>query len=98
MKDRLKTTMHIRPPTSAELQSIENTRRAYRTMWAKLIDVPQRAFDGGREDIDALDFIDYETGQHPKGLAGAAVIWGGVLAATGALSWAIGDEQHFVLV
>jgi hypothetical protein len=98
MKDRSTTTMHIRPATPAELESIEDTRRAYRMMWAKLTDVPHRAFDGGREDIDALDFIDYEAGCHPHGLAGAAVIWGGVLVATGALSWAIGDEQHFVLV
>jgi hypothetical protein len=90
--------MHIRPPTSTELESIEATRRAYRAMWAKLKNVPHRAFDGGREDIDALDFIDYEAGSHPEGLAGAAVIWGGVLAATGVLSWAIGDEQHWVLV
>jgi len=90
--------MHIRPPTSAELESIDMTRRAYRSMWTKLKNVPYRAFDGTREDIDALDFIDYEAGHHPEGLAGAAVIWGGVLAATGVLSWAVGDEQHFVLV
>jgi hypothetical protein len=90
--------MHIRPPTPAELESIEATRRAYRAMWSKLKNVPVRLFNGGREDIDSLDFIDYEAGHHPEGLAGAAVIWGGVLAATGGLSWAIGDEQHFVLI
>lgn len=90
--------MHIRPLTSTELESIEATRRAYRAMWAKLKNVPERRFDGSREDIDALDFIDYEAGHHPDGLAGAAVIWGGVLASTGVLSWAIGDEQHWVLV
>ncbi|MCE9590735.1 MAG: hypothetical protein K8S99_09450 [Planctomycetes bacterium] len=90
--------MHIRSPTSTELDSIEATRRAYRAMWAELKDVPHRPFDGSRDDIDALDFIDYEAGHHPEGLAGAAVIWGGVIVATGALSWAIGDDQHFVLV
>jgi hypothetical protein len=90
--------MHIRPPKPTELESIEATRRAYRSMWAKLKNVPHRTFDGSREDIDALDFIDYEAGHHPEGLAGAAVMWGGVLAATGVLSWAIGDEQHFVLL
>lgn len=90
--------MFIRPPLPAELQSIESTRCAYRAMWKELKNVPRREFDGGREDIDALDFIDYEAGRHPEGLAGAAIIWGGVLVATGALSWAIGDEQHFVLV
>jgi hypothetical protein len=90
--------MNIRPPTSSELESIEATRRAYRAMWGKLKNVPERAFDGSRADIDALDFIDYESGDHPEGLAGAAVIWGGVLVGTGVLSWAVGDEQHFVLV
>jgi hypothetical protein len=67
-------------------------------MWAKLTNVPERRFDGSREDIDALDFIDYEAGSHPEGLPGAAVIWGGVLASTGVLSWAIADEQHWVLI
>ena len=90
--------MHIRPPTSTELESIETTRRAYRAMWATLKNVPERRFDGSREDIDALDFIDYEAGSHPEGLPGAALIWGGVLASTQVLSWAIGDEQHWVLV
>lgn len=90
--------MHIRPSTSAELDWIEATRRAYRAMWGKLKSVRRCGFEGGREDIEALDFIDYEAGSHPEGLAGAAVIWGGVLAATGVVSWAIGDEQHFVLV
>jgi hypothetical protein len=90
--------MHIRPPIPTELASIEATRRAYRAMGAKLKNVPERRFDGSREDIDALDFIDYEAGHHPEDLAGAAVIWGGVLASTGVLSWAIGDEQHWVLV
>lgn len=77
---------------------MEATRRAYRAMWAKLKNVPERRFDESREDIDSLDFIDYEAGHHPEGLAGAAIIWGGVLASTGVLSWAIGDEQHWVLV
>lgn len=67
-------------------------------MWSKLTDVPPRAFDGSPDDIAALDFIDYEAGHHPEGLAGAAVIWAGVLVATGALTWAIGDEQHWVLM
>lgn len=90
--------MHIRLPTPLELESIESTRCAYRAMWAELKNVPERRFDGCRQDINALDFIDYEAGHHPEGLAGTAVIWGGVFAKTGLLSWAIGDEQHWVLV
>jgi hypothetical protein len=89
--------MHIRPPSSAELESIEATRRAYRDMVGEAQARAHRAFAGSREDIDALDFIDYEAGSHPEGLAGAAVIWGGVLESTGVLSWAVGDEQHWVL-
>jgi hypothetical protein len=91
--------MHLRPPTSAELASIERTRAAYRAFWAAFETLPPRRFDGCREDIDALDFIDYELGgDHPMGLEGAAVVWAGVLVAAGALEWAIGDERHFVLV
>lgn len=93
--------MNIRPATSVELESIETTRRAYRDMWTspRFKDLPPCPFIGTREDIDALDFIDYELGgDHPKDLAGAALLWGGVLAATGVLSWAVADEQHLVLV
>lgn len=96
--DRLVAAIIIRPATASELEVIESTRLAYRQMWATLREVPHRAFDGGREDINALDFIDYEAGHHPHGLAGAALIWGGVLASTGALQWAVGDNQHLVLV
>lgn len=90
--------MYIRPPTSTEFESIETTREAYRKMWSKITNVPERRFDGSREDIDALDFIEYEAGHHPEGHAGAAIIWGGVLVSTGVVSWAIGNDQHWVLV
>jgi hypothetical protein len=89
--------MQLRSPTSAELETVERTRQAYRAMWAQLRNVPERAFDGGREDIDALGFIDYEAGEHPEGTSGAAIIWGGVLVKTGVFKWAVADG-NLVLV
>jgi hypothetical protein len=90
--------MYYRDATKEELEEVERVRVAYRRMWGKLANVPERRFDGSREDIDALDFIDYEAGHHPDGLRGAAIILGGVLVATGALSWAIGLNGDLVLV
>lgn len=91
-------TVQLRPPTSEELQSIEQSRRAYRALWANLKNVPHRAFDGSREDIDALDFIDYEGADHPEGLAGAARIWAGVFVNSGGLQWAVdGASELFVV-
>ena len=87
----------LRPLSSAERDSIEATRRAYRAMWVGLKQVPPRRFAGDPEDINALDFIDYEAGHHPQGLAGAAIIWGGVLAGAG-LSWAVGEGSQLFLV
>jgi len=90
--------MHLRPPTPSELEGIERTRQAYRAMWAELVNVPERRFEGDPEDIDTLNFIDYEAGDHPEGASGAAIIFGGVLVKTGLFEWAIGDETHLVLV
>lgn len=67
-------------------------------MWAKLRHVPERRFDGGRDDLDALHFIDYEAGSHPEGDGGAATIFGGVLVATGLFEWAVADDAHLVLL
>lgn len=89
--------MHLRPLTPAELALIDGTRDAYRAMWAKYNTLPACPFDGGRGDVDALDFIDYEGLCHPEGAPGAAVMWGRVLVATGALHWAVGDEMQLVL-
>lgn len=67
-------------------------------MWAGLRNVPRRAFDGAPEDLHALSFIDYEAGEHPEGIAGAAIIWGGVLVKTGVFEWAVADDTHLVLI
>jgi hypothetical protein len=90
--------MQLRAPTTGELERVERAREAYRAMWARLRSVPERTFDGGREDIDALNFIDYEAGEHPQGTSGAAMIWGGVLVKTGLFMWAIADDHDLVLV
>lgn len=91
--------MDIREITAVEVEQIEAATRAYRALWATLRGayVPPCTFNGDSADIDALDWIDYEAGFHPLGLQGAAIIWGRVLVATGALQWAVGNEQHLIL-
>ena len=67
-------------------------------MWSGLTSVPERTFDGGPEDLGTLNFIDYQAGEHPNGVLGAALIFGGVLVRTGVFDWAVGDDGHLVLV
>jgi hypothetical protein len=90
--------MQLRPLTPTETDRIEQTRSAYRAMWTALRHVPERNFDGGRDDLDALSFIDYEAGHHPEGAFGAAIIFGGVLVKTGVFAWAMADETWLALV
>lgn len=77
---------------------MELARQAYRAMWAELRNVPEHHFDGGPDDLDALNFIDYEAGYHPQGTSGAAIIWSGVLVKTGVFKWAVGDDARLALV
>ena len=87
----------LRQPSAVELNLIESTREAYRAMWSTLQHVPSRTFTGGPEDINTLDFLDYEAGHHPRGLSGAAIIWGGVLVHAG-MFWAVGEASELLLV
>ena len=55
-------------------------------------------FEGTKVDIDVLDFIGYEAGDHPNGLEGASILLGNVLVQTGALEWAAADDGSLLLV
>ncbi|MFT3787265.1 MAG: hypothetical protein QM770_14025 [Tepidisphaeraceae bacterium] len=88
----------VRELNEAERASIEATRQAYRDMWSAIPgDPPHQRFDGGPADIGALEFIEWEAGHHPQGLHGAAVIWAGVIEATGVLSWCIAGDSSIAL-
>ena len=89
--------MKPRPPTPPELDQIARTRQAYRAMWTKLRNVPERIFEGEPKDIAALNFIDYEAGSHPDGAVGAAIIFGSVLVKTGLFAWAVAEDGQFAL-
>ena len=51
------------------------------------------AFEGTIDDIEALDYLDYEGLGYPaSGLAGAALVWGNVVARHLPFVWAFDDD------
>ncbi len=89
--------MDLHLATSKHLAVIDKVRAAYRTMWSSFSPPYACDFTGTRTDIDALDFIQYETGTHPRGLFGAALVWGGVIAKTGLLGWLVSQSGDYML-
>jgi hypothetical protein len=72
-----------------DLAAIEQAAAEYRSFWSSFPSMPFPApFNGGIEDIDALDYLDYEgLGGPPGGIEAAALTWGQVLAHQTGLQW-----------
>lgn len=86
--------LKLRLASDSVLQVLSDVAEEYRQMWASLSPPCDCAFDGTPTDIDALDFVDYEAGYHPRDLLGASMIWGNVLVSTGVLNWLASDAEH----
>ncbi|MGL4424392.1 MAG: hypothetical protein ACRCZF_27300 [Gemmataceae bacterium] len=83
--------------TSDDHAAVAAAGQGYRQHWNSFRAMPDRGgtFEGAVADIAALDYLDYEQLGHPGvGLAGAALVWGNVLAVQTGLRWlhASGDE------
>jgi hypothetical protein len=89
--------MHLQPANSDQLAVIEAVGAEYREMWSSIRPPYACDFTGTRTDIDALDFIEYEAGHHPRGVFGAALIWGNVIAKTELLSWLVSESGDYLL-
>jgi len=89
--------MDLRIATDHDLQTLAAVADEYRGMWGSIGAPYECSFDGAIIDIDALDFVDYEAGYHPRDELGSSLIWGNVLVSTGVLHWLINTSgQHFV--
>ncbi|MBC7821133.1 MAG: hypothetical protein IAG10_29960 [Planctomycetaceae bacterium] len=88
----------MREPTAAELSRIAVVQEEFRAYW-KAANQPSYKFEGAREDVQALDYLDYELGYPKSEYQGAAFIWGEVLRRHyPLLQWRIGDEGEWFLV
>lgn len=56
----MRQTLMLRQPTSAELQSISDQTAWVRQRWQRIPSIWHCNFDGGRDDLRALDYVEYE--------------------------------------
>jgi hypothetical protein len=78
-------------PSPDELEVVAVALKVYRDRWASLARPPfPAAFDGSMDDVDALDYMNYEGIDVPGGgLEPAAVVCGEVLRRAAGLEWVI---------
>lgn len=82
-------------PFSAELAAAQSEFRAH---WRSFPNIFPCEFAGTLEDINALDYLDYEGLRYPPSYwKGAALIWGNVLVQQLGFSWATGPDGEFLL-
>ena len=85
--------MGVRPATVDELQAIRAALDEFRDHWNSICPIFPCAFEGTAADIDALDYLDYEGLRYPTpGLAGAALVWGNVIATQLPFRWSFDEE------
>ena len=89
--------MTLRNATPEELGAVESAVLEFRQCWAARRPPYPCPFEGTREDIGALDYMDYELGFPASGLFGAALVWGNVLQRCGPFRWLISDRGDYLL-
>jgi hypothetical protein len=85
--------MGMRPATLQELEAIRAALAEFRAHWESIRPIFPCSFEGTGADIDALDDLDYEGLRYPpSGQAGAALVWGNVVASQLPFNWSFDDE------
>ena len=82
-----------------QMLAIKQAQAEFRESWSRIRQPPFAAeFSGDPQDIDALDFLDYEGIGYPTcGLEGAAIVWGEVLRKAVGLQWVVSTRGDFML-
>lgn len=90
---------YLSEPTQAQLDAITQACVQFREFWSSFEHMPFECnFAGAKDDVRALDYLDYEGLGYPSsGLKGAALIWGNVLASNLELVWKIGPNGELFL-
>jgi hypothetical protein len=77
-------------PSPEDLGAVTAAANAFREMWASIRSPFPAAFDGTMADIRALDYMDYEGIDFPRGgIEAAALVCGEVLRRAAGLEWVV---------
>jgi len=91
--------MGLRLASAAECSGVASAVRAFRDHWASFPTLWECPFAGTPEDIRALDYLRYEGLGYPDlGFAGAALVWGNVLATSGPFRWRADDSTGYLVL
>jgi hypothetical protein len=86
--------MGVSLATQHELQAVRAAVDEFRAHWVSMRPIFPCSFEGTIADIDALDYLDYEGLSYPgSGQAGAALVWGNVVASQLPFRWSFDDEM-----
>jgi len=91
--------MQTSPVSEVQLLEVQKAVDEFRAYWESFREMPSLGgFSGALKDIHALDYLDYEgLGYPPSGLAGAALVWGNVLACQLEMAWVTDSDGHLLL-
>jgi hypothetical protein len=85
--------MALAPATPNQLESVQTALAEFRAHWEAILPPFICMFDGSLDDIHALDHLDYVGLAYPPcGEAGAALVWGSVVASKTPFRWFFDDE------
>ncbi len=85
--------MAVRLATPDELEAVRAAQEEFRAHWISTRPLFPCAFEGTGDDIEALDYLDYESLSYPKsGQAGASLIWGHVIATQMPFRWCFDED------
>ena len=91
--------MYLFPATDADTAPVAAARAEFREHWRSFHHMPFTCeFDGGDDDVRALDYLDYEGLSYPKSdVEGASLVWGNVLASRIGMSWVLSYRGDLML-
>ncbi len=96
MPDVLRTI----PASSRDLEGVASAIAEFKAYWETIRPRPPFpcSFEGTQQDIDALDYFDYEGLPYPpSGIAGAALIWGNVTTRQAGFRWHLDEYGDLLL-
>lgn len=91
--------MNLSTASEAQLAEVKNACEEFRAHWQSFRNMPfECQFNGTKEDIAALDYLNYEGLGYPKSyIDGAALVWGNVLATQLGMKWATSYNGQMLL-
>lgn len=95
----VRSRMYVFPASEDDIARVAAAQAEFGRHWRSFHHMPFAcAFDGGDDDVRALDYLDYEDLRYPESdIEGAALIWGNVLAAKIGMRWVLSHRGDLLL-